>query len=188
MTAPLVVAIDPGSQHTGIVARSRDQLLAWEVIDRNAGEPIDEYAHRLLDHTVATSNRGFVALDHHDGQDVDPLLHAVEHFHAPTGQIGAIHTTPIAETAWLTGWLYAALRGDSIEGPAGFTVLLVPPAHHGRQPLGTYPDELVTKGERRGNWKLRPARRSAPVSHARSAFDVAAAAAQQHRTRPRRTA
>lgn len=185
MTAPLVTAVDPGSQYTGIVARSRNNLLAWTVVDRTRLTTIEAYAHELLEHIVATNDHGITALDH-QGHDVDydHWIMAVEHFHTPTGKLGRIDPQHLTETAWLTGWLYAALRGESTDGPSDpLGAVLMPPNDFGRAPLGAYPPELVTSGERRGQWQIRPAGRSTKVSHARSAWDLAGAASAQLRTR-----
>lgn len=176
MTALLVVAIDPGAKRTGIVARQGDQLLADRICERRDGEPIDVYALRgsqaVID--VAVEAKGDLVL-------VDVL--AVEAYNPPTPQMGTVALESVVDTAYLVGWLHADVADITVRP------VLVPPGQHGRALFGTYPETLVTDREkRRRNWRLQPAGRSAPTSHARSAWDVAGAAAQQHRTQPRRTA
>lgn len=176
MTAPIVVAIDPGAKRTGVVARQAHQLLADHICERRDGEPIDDYAERCSQAAIDVfiEARGDLAL-------VDVL--AVEAYNAPTPQMGAVALESVVDTAYLVGHLHADTGGIA------FRAMLVPPAQHGRAPLGTYPEKLVTDREkRRRSWRLQPAGRSAPVSHARSAWDVAGAAATTARTRPRRTA
>lgn len=37
MEAPAIVAVDPGSRHTGVVCRWRDQLVGWRLLTRPGG-------------------------------------------------------------------------------------------------------------------------------------------------------
>lgn len=176
MSAPLVVAIDPGAKRTGIVARQGDQLLADRICERIDGEPIDVYAIRCSQAAidVAVEAKGDLVL-------VDVL--AVEAYNPPTPQMGTVALESVVDTAYLVGWLHADVAELAVR------TVLVPPGQHGRAPLSSYPETLVTDREkRRRNWRLRPAGSSAPVSHARSAWDVAGAAARDVRTRSRRTA
>lgn len=180
MTPPLVVAIDPGSKNTGIVARQGDDLLGDRICERKDGEPTALYAIRCSNAAidVAITAKGDLVL-------VDVV--AIEDYNSPTPQMGTVAVESVVDTAYLVGYLHA----DTAD--IGEDSVLVPPGQHGRAPLGAYPAELVTDGERqarRGDWRLRLAGRSAPVSHARSAWDVAHAARQlvDHDRRARRMA
>jgi hypothetical protein len=149
------------------------------------------YARQVLDR--AGGYCGSVAsrasrLCHHG--EADQQMWAVEDYHTPTPHLGEVAPQQIAETCWLVGYLTAALQEETPRGPRpdAARVELVAPASHGRQPYGTYPEELTTDGERQQpNWRMRTAGRSTLVSHARSAWDIAGAAAHQtnmaHRTR-----
>lgn len=170
----LVVAVDPGPSYTGVVARQGESLLAYTVVTRGAWEEsLEAYARRVLEdvEVVVGSARSI---------NGDVSVYAVESYDPPNPHVGAVHPTQIAETAWLTGFVYQALRDIAREQQV--SCVLVPPNKHGRSALGAYPEELVTEGERRGSsWRMRPAGRSTDVSHARSAFDVAGAAPAQLR-------
>jgi hypothetical protein len=191
VTAPIVVGIDPGPSTTGLVARWRDTLLSFAIVTRDPSKTLASYARLVLDR--AGGHPGSVAgraerVCHHG--ETDGVLWAVEDYQTPTPHLGEVAPQQMVETCWLVGYLTAALREETPQGPRpdAARVVLVAPAAHGRQPYGTYPDELVTDGERRQpNWRLRTAGRSTLVSHARSAWDIAGAAAHQtnmaHRTR-----
>jgi hypothetical protein len=191
VTAPIVVGIDPGPATTGLVVRHRYRLLAFAIVTRDPSMSLASYARLVLDraggHFGSVAGRAARVCHHseHDG-----LLWAVEDYHTPTPHLGEVAPQQIAETCWLVGYFTAALQEETPQGPRpdAERVELVAPAAHGRQPYGAYPGELITAGERRQpNWRLRTAGRSTLVSHCRSAWDIAGAAAHQtnmaHRTR-----
>lgn len=184
MTAPLVVAVDPGSKRAGVVVRWGSELCAWGVAERK-GDPLHEWTRRILSGMRCYSDEALSHIWPERGFDGD-LVWAVEDFHVPTPHLGRVHARQVVETAWVVAYIYATAREEQRYDPqpsSADTAVLVPPNDFGRAPLGAYPPELVTDGERRGQWQLRPAGRSTKVSHARSAWDLAGAAPAQLRTR-----
>lgn len=86
MTAPLIVAVDPGPPCTGIVGRSRDTLRAWSVVCAPHLSRSRNYAARALTHvqTGCTAAALFAAavwmVDPRRQQNAD------EHEHAETAR------------------------------------------------------------------------------------------------------
>jgi hypothetical protein len=184
VTAPIVVGIDPGAATTGIVARHRDTLLSFSTVTRDWSMPLADYARLVLDRAGGLGSVAGRAYQLYRHRSSGELLWAVEDYQTPTPHLGEVAPQQIAETCWLVGYLTAALREETPQGPRSHAdVVLVAPAAHGRQPYGTYPDELTTAAEQRQP-RLKAAGRNTLVSHCRSAWDIAGAAEtlrRQHR-------
>lgn len=161
------VAVDPGATGTGVVARFGPELVWWTVVVRAGDEdPVpgrgvgvgSRYVHAVLD----AVRQALAAVP-------DGALVAVEGVVAPggwkRGKRDPIQPGTIAALGIVLGGILAA-RPDA---------LVIPPNHHGEGLLVTYPPQLVTPAERRLGLN-RPARHSAALNHARSAWDLAGAA------------
>lgn len=162
----IVLAADPGGRWTGLCVRSGRDVLAHEVLTRDAdedgprgigvgpvyiGQVVDRYAELAAQYGVEL--RALEGLrkpnPHNRRRDGNSLIDV-------TGVLGA-----------------AAVYGGILRAYPDATV--IPPDSHGSKVLGAYPLELVGPRERTGaNWKLRTG--TGTLRHARSAYDIAGAA------------
>ncbi|WP_064077827.1 hypothetical protein [Prescottella equi] len=163
MNAPTVLGIDPGGRSTGLCLIHGRDVLAHETITHDTQHLLPVSRNYLRD-VVERVNwmRRFNPL-------IDPVL-AVEDVVRPNWHMNgraAADPSALLATAAVLG---AVLAIDS----RGHTVLQVRPKGNGSRPLGAYPAELVSPGERRKpGWQLRIG--SGQLRHARSAYDVALA-------------
>ena len=177
-----VVGVDPGAEHTGIVVvcageRTGDlTLLNHRTVERGTVGgllPIpDSY---FAD--VQTAIRNLILPAAEKGL-ITRLVVGVEVVHppvfAPKSNLGIIDPGPLIAAAEVAGYTLAHWR-DRAE--AGYQV---EPGGNGHGPYVSYPDELVTPQERRGDWQRRQAGDGA-MRHVRSAWDVARRTEQQDR-------
>lgn len=147
----LVVAVDPGGRHTGIVLRSGAILHYWALVSRQGHEPLDWYLGEVID-TVTKAKERARELALLNLFDAWALL-AVEDITDPTPQMGITSVRGLIDTAQIIG----AISGH-------WVITRVPPGGHGSHPLSTYPEKLVGIQEKSGQGRLR---------HVRSAWDVA---------------
>jgi hypothetical protein len=169
------IAVDPGARSTGVTARFGRLLLGWRVIDRHVVEPgVDRPGVATMEAVVAAvaelaEPHGGVTRVQVAAEDVDPPSAWID------GKLRITDVEPILRAAEVLGYVEAAYPG----------LVRVSPGKHGSQPLITYPRELVTDREaasadRRHAWHSE-AGQSALIRHARSAWDLAGAAALQSR-------
>ena len=160
------IGVDPGSRDTGIVAREGQRLVWWTIVHRTESE--DMVPGRGVEvgagyiHAVNAAIREAY-------ERLPSARLAVEGVVAPKGfkhgQRNPIQPGTIAALSIVIGGVLA-VWADAV---------VVPPGGHGTALLCTYPDELVTDGERRLGIR-RPARHGASVNHVRSAWDVVTSA------------
>lgn len=163
MTSPrLVIGVDPGGQHVGIVARrGLDELVAHVTIDRGATEPRDAWARR-----VAVEVDDLLGVDGGTAEvpivGIEDVVKPNPHQRRRDGN-SLTNLDGILDTAVVLGALLLA-NPDAI---------LVPPGGNGSNVMDAYPRELrPTRGRGAGHDRLR---------HVRSAWDVAGAALWLHR-------
>lgn len=173
----IVLGIDPGERWTGYALRSgaRD-LLDWRVIDRTRIAPGAERVTQAY-LGAAEANAWDLLRQHHYDELVDTgaVTIAIEEFADPVG-FRQIPPRVLVGIGRVCGWLQRAFP-TAVMVPAYVAGHEGKKGGHGRHALLSYPDELVTKGERasahrRGTWTL-PAPQNAEIRHARSAWDVA---------------
>lgn len=147
MTALVVVGVDPGGRHTGVVVRRGDELLYAETVERLAGSDRARWAVWCATLVIQAG-----------ADSLRPGLVAVEDVRQPNPHVRLTNVAALLDTAAVVGAMgYAYPR-----------VVLVPPGEHGRGPAAAYPAELIpARGLGRGHDWLR---------HVRSAWDVAGAA------------
>ena len=164
VTAPVIVGVDPGGRHTGIVLRWRDVLLNhWPLDSRDSALGLGGW----LNDVVHQVERGITQAAQR--VDLEHVIVAVENLNPPTPHMGMTSVTGLIGTAQVIGALHTV--------PA--QVLLVPPGGHGSGPLAAYPSPLrPARGLGRGRDSLR---------HVRSAWDVAGAAQSIHRLQEARS-
>lgn len=175
----IVLGIDPGSATTGLC-----------LVDTNYGT---EHGHGL----VATTHSGLPIGPGHTQYAADVLrlatamlegtgsaaLIAVENL-TPAGGFKRGKRDPInpqhlVATGVLIGQLLAGLQAIRGVRHMHHPLLLVDPVGNGSKPLGAYPANLVSDGERRtAGWELRVG--TGQLRHARSAHDVAMATRHPH--------
>lgn len=159
MTKPLLVGVDPGGHHTGVILRQGSDLHAASLVVRDAGQPIAAYLGEVLD-TVAGYSRLRVA-----GATVAAIV--AEDVTPPTGfadgERRPIDPAGLLETAKVLGAILT-LPG----------VIVVESGGNGSQPLDLYPALLIGPLEKVGTGKRR---------HLRSAWDVAGRGELELRTR-----
>lgn len=167
MTAPTVLGVDPGARSTGLCLIHGRDILAHETITHDTPNLLPVPRTYLRDvveriNWIRRLNPG-----------LDPSL-AVEDVVRPNWHMNgraAADPSALLATAAVLG---AVLAIDS----RGRTVLQVRPSGNGSRPLGAYPDELVSAGERRkAGWQMRIG--SGQLRHARSAYDVALSALRE---------
>lgn len=159
----IVLGVDPGAKDTGIcVIRGREVLACHTVHTEGELFPADRLYLRQV---VLTLSRYFDRCDPNE-----PTLVAVESITKPNWHMGrggaAANPTALLATAEVLGAVLAH--------PWPVPIVAVPPGKNGSQPLGAYPQELVSAAERRAkNWQLKVG--GGKLRHQRSAFDVALA-------------
>ncbi len=178
MTAHIFAGIDPGPSWTGIVARcTTDPMTAIspEVVENDrpkTGHGVtDVYLDAVSDAVLVMLTRLSIT---HPGI---PVTLAVEGVNVPSGfpdKRGQRRFVAPRDMIGL-GIVYGWVRGQHPDA------VVVPPDHHGYGMLGSYPDALITAGERRGGLD-RIAPQNSKLRHARSAWDVTLSAARTART------
>lgn len=163
MTAPTIVAVDPGHRWTALVVRTGDSLRARELLTRRDDELLDSWALRC-------ASAVWKLADTYYGRHV-----AVEAVTAPTGhssrgRSGLVDPGPLLDTAVVVGAVLARCSGAFLVAPGGFGPTLPSRAAL----LAAYPPALVGPRERTGSGK-------GPHQHLRAAWDLAAAARLQLR-------
>jgi hypothetical protein len=166
------VGVDPGSRETGVVARSGRDLIGWAVIDRNQTEPGAEQPGRVTLAEIEDTVRQF--LDRDGAVAVEEFLPPNPHVTRKNGR-STITLSDAMNTSRVIGWLLRAFP-DAV---------LIDPAGNGSQLLAAYPRTLVSDREwahatRRRTFN-QPAPQNSAMRHARSAWDVAGAAAMADR-------
>lgn len=157
--APVVVGIDPGGRETAVVALVPGGVVRTAAI-RNPGELLPLPAGYIADVLATVAD---VA------GNADPLVVRVEDVTRPSWHVAkdakhgaATNPTGLLATAQVLGAIRAAYPQAQ----------LVAPRRNGSRPLGTYPDALVSQGERRKpGWQTRIG--SGKMRHLRSAWDIA---------------
>lgn len=182
--APLIVGVDPGARHAGIVARRGRDLLACRRVERATLPTIRDLADALAtwQDLVVLELADLVDRLEADGQRPD--LVAVERTTAPRGHARGrgghlIDVAPLIDTAHVggavVGWAHGAGRWaryvdpdrhGSLDGTDG-----MPPAAARAALLAVYDghEQLVGPRTTRGT--------DDALRHLRSAYDVAGAAA-----------
>jgi len=147
---PAVVGVDPGANETGVVARRGGELLAAEIVSRGRA-PDGQYLALVLACVGAMV------------QLCDAAVVAVEGLVHPRayrgGDLQMVNVSGLLGTAAVYGAVLARWPSAVVVAPAG----------HGSSPLAAYPQALLGRNERRGTGRRR---------HARSAWDIAGAAAR----------
>lgn len=160
MPEPQIVGVDPGGRSTGIVVRHADKLVHRALIERGAGQPIDDYLELVID-TISQLRTKII---HQTALGPAQLpLTAVEDLRDPNPHLGLTAVRGIIDTAQVIGAIAGRTR-----------IVRIPPGGHGAGPLRAYPDELRGLREKRGQGRYR---------HLRSAWDIAGAARLAYRQR-----
>jgi len=148
------IAVDPGGRHTGIVAASSTgRFVSHIVVHREEGEHVVIYAQRVVA-AVASIPHDYDIGVSYAIEDVVPIV--------PHVRDRPINPKHLVDTAVVLGAVASFMRDPIIVRPAG----------HGSNPMGTYPEALVTNRERSlKGWELRVGK-SSQIRHARSAWDV----------------
>jgi len=153
----VVLGVDPGATNTGLVLRKDDLVVDVATVVRPKDETDVDYLKRVRTELLVIAR--------HNNQP--GFLVGVEAVKAPkafiNGRMKFTDPGPAIGTALVAGLLV----GLALQ--LGWHVVLVPPMRNGSSPLSSYPARLVGEREKSGGGKLR---------HARSAYDVAGAAAQ----------
>lgn len=148
---PTLVAVDPGSRNTGVVARRGDELLGFETLVRKgtADMPGAIYLREILAVVLGlwqSLNADAVAVE--SAQKPSPFM-------GQTGNVSFSNVTGILGTAMVIGAVLGFFP-ETVE---------VPPGGNGSGALLAYPIELrPSRGKGAGKDNLR---------HMRSAWDVA---------------
>lgn len=108
MPTPLVLAVDPGGQRTGIVLRRGDTLGGWHLIERG-NEPTVDWADTVVGYVTEAA------------ADWQPDIIAVEGVNDPTPHLGIIQITWLLHTAIVIGHIRGAHPSTVIIPPGGFT-------------------------------------------------------------------
>ena len=154
---PLVVGIDPGGKNTGLVVRRGQELIGHEVVTSDTpaiGLPSMDYMRAVA--------AAFYRLVHDRFVDVYALEDVTPPRGFKNGRRDAIQPGSLIGVSAMAGFFLSTIPG----------VVLIPPARNGSRPLTSYPPQLVGPREKTGGGILR---------HARSAWDVAGAASNNHR-------
>jgi hypothetical protein len=149
MIHPAIIGVDPGANETGIVMRQGDDLWGHYVVVRKGSwsSYFDNIHHLVM--SLWSDQTRFRIQPHVAVEDVDP----------PNPHLGTINPNGLIGTAKVWGSIISSFP-DTIEVPTG---------RNGSGPFSAYPEALrPTRGKGAGKDKLR---------HARSAWDVAGAAA-----------
>ncbi len=148
----VVIALDPGSKHSGICARRGDELVEHLLLVRHPDDDLRTW--------VKLNTKAVLDFYHrHSRSHYQPPIVACEETVDPTPHMGLTNTKGMRETAHVVGALMHIF---------GSRLVLVPPGGHGQGPLASFPKTLVGAREKSGHGVL---------SHCRSAWSVAAAAA-----------
>lgn len=155
----LILGCDPGGKFCGLVLVRGDELVAWDLVERTAGQSIAGWigecysgAERLVEDWL------FLTVAVEDVNSPKLYINGKRQMISPESLIGT-----------------AAVMGGLVSWAAteGFPCLLVAPGGNGSGPFSAYPEELrPTRGRGRGFDKM---------NHCRSAWDVALAAGTQLR-------
>ena len=151
----VVIGVDPGGRTTGVVVREGDELLDFGLLERGEDERVDVYARRVVDRIdeLMGSTQFY--------RQRRPPIVAVEDVVAPSGFRDGRRQFARPDSLITTSIVLGALIGGCAIPP-----LLVRPNRNGDAPLQTYPAALVGAREKAGTGRL---------THARSAWDIAAA-------------
>lgn len=176
------VGVDPGYNATGLVVRKGPDLLWWDVVKRRASEavvPGDQgievgpcYLSDVLD-VVRTAIHKAEASAWSSG--TARVRVAVEDVKAPSVHMKNRdgETQMRAKPRYILGAAKVVGAVEAyVHGRDGVDLVRVAPSRHGRQPLTTYPADLVTARERQHGLN-RAAQHGADVNHCRSAWDIA---------------
>jgi hypothetical protein len=157
----LVLGCDPGSRFCGLVLVRDQELVAWDLVERTAGQSIAGWIGECY------SGALLLAMEQPEGR----LTVAVEDVNSPklfiNGKRQMISPESLIGTAAVMGGLVSWAATE------GFPCLLVAPGGNGSGPREGYPAELW--GAREG-----PAG-TGRLGHVRSAFDIALTAQTQLR-------
>lgn len=156
----IVLGVDPGGRHTGLVARRGRELLGFRLSTR-----MDDDIRLYIDQVLADATDLWGR--HDDGVD----LVAIEDLVDPTPQMGVTSVRGLIDTATVLG---AVVAWAQLDGPPAAE--LVRPGGHGSVAAGlgragllaAYPAHLVGDREDAGAGRL---------THCRSAWDIAGVAA-----------
>lgn len=153
-----ILGIDPGGRTTGLAVQGHNAIAHATVVNPGVVlPPPREYLQAVIKAALALA----------DDQNVD--LIAVESVRRPNWHAGGAAANPTG----LLGTM--GVYGAALAYDWPVPVVAVPPLRNGSKPLGSYPEHLVSDGERRkSGWQLRVG--SGQLRHARSAWDVALAA------------
>lgn len=159
------VGVDPGGRDTGIVLRHAGRAVGAYVVTRTGppGADLDDWAEgdwdAYLGEVLGTVDQLLDVARRLDGGQ--PGAVAVEGLRNPGGRrhgkVDPVRPIDLAAAGVVLGAVKAAHPTATVVAPGG----------HGSGPLLAYPPELVGDREKAGSGRLR---------HARSAWDVAAAA------------
>lgn len=165
------IGVDPGAKRTGLVLRNGADCLGWRTIVRAHTEteigPGPEYWT-----AIETGINDLTNAAHHAGIPT-PLL-AIEGITRPKGFVGGKREFADPTSLIALGMTFAAIYNTHPEA------VIIPPGGNGSGMLTTYPEQLITPGERRGGLR-RKALGNSLVSHARSAWDLAGLAPRVRR-------
>lgn len=156
-----VVGVDPGARATGIVLVTADGVVSGVSVENPAGPllpPPVEYVKRVISAVGDLAAPGVVVA-------VESVTRPSWHVAKSASRGAAGNPTALLGTAVVLGAVLGAYPG----------AVLVRPGRNGSGPMGVYPEDLVSVGERRkSGWEMRVG--SGKLRHQRSAWDVALAA------------
>lgn len=167
-----VIGVDPGARHVGLVLRLGDEYLDHAVVTRADDDslvPTRPGRPPVVLREVLATIMGFRFHRALAGRNLGPVVVAVEGLNEPTGFARGRKALLDPSHMIAAGMVLGAVLGSYR------TAVVVAPHGNGRGLLGKYPPELITPAEQR-HGLMREAPASSPVSHARSAWDVAGAA------------
>ena len=155
----LILGVDPGARWTGFALRDGKELIDHDVLVN------DET--RLFPATTAWVSRVATRVEEFV-EKYSPACVAVESLRKPNwhhhGRAKPIDMTSAMSTAQVLGAIQAL--------PLSVPIVEVPPGNLGSGPMRSYPEALVSAGERRlEGWENRVG--TGKLKHARSGWDVA---------------
>lgn len=157
----VLIGIDPGARDTGIIAIFDGTRVVSESV-HNEGPLLP-----LTWSYISQVGRCVDALI--DEAEGDAVI-KIEGVTAPNWHVAKDAKRGAATNP--TGLLGTAQMLGALMGWYGEDAVIVPPRGNGSKPLGAYPLELVSKGERRTKgWELRVG--TGKMRHVRSAWDIA---------------
>ena len=170
----VVVGVDPGAEHTGIVAAMCGDrvgsltLHTHRTIERGTKAGMLPVEHTYIERVLLAV--GAVT----GGLNAERLIVGVEGVRAPSmrdevGKRKPFDPEPLIATAYVAGVVMGVVAStDGIDAS-----YLVEPGGNGHAAYGAYPMELVSPAERRAEgWVQRPAGQGI-MRHVRSGYDVA---------------